>query len=159
MMMMMMMMTTTTVMLMAKVMREEVEKIIRLQEGVGLDVLVGGEVERSDMVEWFAEQLDGMAATEHGWVRVYGSRCVRPPIIYADVSRQRPLTVESFRFAQSLTARPVKAVLTGPMTLLNWSFPRRDKSIRDLCLQLALAIRDEVRDLEIAGAKVIQVSW
>jgi 5-methyltetrahydropteroyltriglutamate--homocysteine methyltransferase len=135
----------------------EIAKCIRIQEEIGLDVLVHGEFERTDMVEYFAQQLQGFAFTEHGWVQSYGSRCVRPPILYGDVSRPRPMTVREFKVAQSLTQKPVKGMLTGPVTMLNWSFPRVDVSRREQALQIALALRAEVADLEAAGAAMVQV--
>jgi 5-methyltetrahydropteroyltriglutamate--homocysteine methyltransferase len=138
-------------------MRAEVEHVIRLQEELGLDVLVHGEPERNDMVQYFGEQLDGFAATEHGWVQSYGSRCVRPPIIHGDVARRAPMTVDWSRYAQSLTARPVKGMLTGPVTILAWSFVRTDQPLAETAEQVALALRDECRDLEAAGIRVIQV--
>ncbi|MEU8258161.1 5-methyltetrahydropteroyltriglutamate--homocysteine S-methyltransferase [Micromonospora inaquosa] len=138
-------------------MRAEVERVIRLQERLGLDVLVHGEPERNDMVQYFGEQLSGFAATEHGWVQSYGSRCVRPPIIYGDVARKAPMTVEWSTYAQSLTDRPVKGMLTGPVTILAWSFVRSDQPLGDTADQVALALRDECRDLEAAGVRVIQV--
>ena len=138
-------------------MRAEIERVIRLQEELGLDVLVHGEPERNDMVEYFAEQLEGFVLTEHGWVQSYGSRYVKPPIIYGDVSRPRPMTVRWIRYAQSLTDRPVKGMLTGPVTILQWSFVRDDQPRAETCRQLALAIRDEVEDLEAAGIRVIQI--
>ena len=137
--------------------REETERAIRWQEEIGIDVLVHGEFERNDMVQYFGEQLAGFAFTRNAWVQSYGSRCVRPPIIYGDVSRPKPMTVEWWRFAQSLTDRPVKGMLTGPVTILNWSFVRDDQPRSDTCRQIALAIRDEVLDLEAAGAKIIQI--
>ncbi len=137
--------------------RAEIETAIRRQEALGLDVLVHGEAERSDMVEYFGERLEGFAFTRHGWVQSYGSRCVKPPILYGDVERPAPMTVDWFRYAQSLTEKPVKGMLTGPVTLLNWSFVRDDQPRAATCLQLALALRDEVRDLEAAGAAVIQI--
>lgn len=137
--------------------REQVAKAIRWQEEIGLDVLVHGEFERNDMVQYFGELLKGFAFTTHGWVQSYGSRCVRPPIIYGDVSRDKPMTVEWWKFAQSLTKKPVKGMLTGPVTMLNWSFVRDDIPRDVVCTQLALAIRDEVLDLEKAGAKMIQI--
>jgi 5-methyltetrahydropteroyltriglutamate--homocysteine methyltransferase len=130
---------------------------IGVQEGLGLDVLVHGEFERSDMVEYFAEKLTGFAFTRKGWVQSYGSRYVRPPIIYADVTRPEPMTVREFERAQSFTSKPVKGMLTGPITILNWSFPRLDIPKREIALQLALALRDEIDDLQSAGARVIQV--
>lgn len=131
---------------------------IRKQEDIGLDVLVHGEPERSDMVEYFAELLEGFATSEHGWVQSYGSRCVRPPIIYGDVSRPYSMTVSFASFAQSLTAKPVKAILTGPVTMLNWSYVRDDQPKSITCQQIALAIRDEVNDLEEADIKIIQIN-
>ncbi len=138
-------------------MRAEIERVIRLQEDLGLDVLVHGESERNDMVQYFAEQLAGFAATERGWVQSYGSRCVRPPILYGDVSRPEPMTVDWARYAQGLTTKPVKGMLTGPVTILAWSFVRDDQPLGDTACQVALAIRDEVHDLESAGIRVIQV--
>jgi 5-methyltetrahydropteroyltriglutamate--homocysteine methyltransferase len=141
----------------AQRMRTEVEHVIRLQEALGLDVLVHGEPERNDMVQYFGEQLDGFAATDNGWVQSYGSRCVRPPIIYGDVARRGPMTVEWSTFAQSLTSRPVKGMLTGPVTILAWSFVRTDQPLADTADQVALALRDECHDLEAAGLRIIQV--
>ncbi|MFS8905361.1 5-methyltetrahydropteroyltriglutamate--homocysteine S-methyltransferase [Synechococcus sp. O70.2] len=135
----------------------EIARCIRWQEEVGLDVLVHGEFERTDMVEFFGQQLEGFAFTEHGWVQSYGSRCVRPPIIYGDVARRQPMTVREFRVAQSLTSKIVKGMLTGPVTLLNWSFARDDLPRREQAMQIALALRDEVADLEAAGAKMVQI--
>ncbi len=135
----------------------EIEQCIRYQEEVGLDVLVHGEFERTDMVEFFGQQLAGFAFTEHGWVQSYGSRCVRPPIIYGDVVRPQPMTVREFRVAQSLTQKIVKGMLTGPVTMINWSFTRDDLSRQEQALQIALALRDEVKDLETAGAKIVQI--
>ncbi len=135
----------------------EIEAVIRRQEAVGLDVLVHGEPERNDMVQFFGEQLDGFAFTRNGWVQSYGSRYVRPPIIFGDVARPTPMTVHWAEYAQSLTERPVKGMLTGPVTILNWSFVRDDQPRADTCLQIAFAIQDEVRDLEAAGIGVIQV--
>jgi 5-methyltetrahydropteroyltriglutamate--homocysteine methyltransferase len=132
-------------------------RAVRWQENIGLDVLVHGEFERNDMVQYFGEQLSGFVFTENGWVQSYGSRCVRPPILYGDVSRPRPMTVEWWRFAQSLTKKPMKAMLTGPVTILNWSFVRDDVPRSEVCRQIALAIRDEVADLEAAGAGMIQI--
>ena len=139
------------------VLREEIERVIRFQEKIGLDVLVHGEPERNDMVEYFGEQLDGFAFTRHGWVQSYGSRCVKPPIIWGDVSRPRAMTVRWSQYAQSLTDKPVKGMLTGPVTVLQWSFVRDDLPRDQVCLQLALALRDEVHDLESAGIRVIQI--
>jgi 5-methyltetrahydropteroyltriglutamate--homocysteine methyltransferase len=137
--------------------KAEIEHAVRAQEAIGLDVLVHGEAERNDMVEYFGEQLRGFAFTQHGWVQSYGSRYVKPPIIFGDVSRPKPMTVEWTSFAQSLTQRPMKGMLTGPVTILQWSFVRDDQPRSDTALQIALAIRDEVADLERAGIKVIQI--
>ena len=137
--------------------KKETEAAIRWQEEIGLDVLVHGEFERNDMVQYFGEQLSGFAFTQHAWVQSYGSRYVRPPIIFGDVSRPKPMTVEWWRYAQSLTDKPVKGMLTGPVTILNWSFVRDDLSRADVSRQIALAIRDEVLDLEQAGAAMIQI--
>jgi 5-methyltetrahydropteroyltriglutamate--homocysteine methyltransferase len=137
--------------------RNETEQTIRAQEAIGLDVLVHGEFERNDMVEYFGEQLAGFAFTENGWVQSYGSRCVKPPIIYGDVSRPQPMTVGWSRFAQSLTHRHMKGMLTGPVTILQWSFVRVDQPRSVTCDQIALAIRDEVVDLEAAGIRIIQI--
>jgi len=136
---------------------EETQKCVRFQESIGLDVLVHGEFERNDMVEYFGEQLDGFAFTKQGWVQSYGSRCVKPPIIHADVARRRPMTVEWSRYAQGLTPRPMKGMLTGPVTMLQWSFIRDDVPRATVCRQIALAIRDEVQDLETVGIPIIQV--
>ncbi len=130
---------------------------VRWQEEIGLDVLVHGEFERNDMVKYFGEQLSGYAFTRHGWVQSYGSRCVAPPIIWGDVSRPAPMTVRWSSYAQSLTSRPMKGMLTGPVTMLQWSFVRDDMERAQVCAQIALAIRDEVQDLEAAGIPVIQV--
>jgi 5-methyltetrahydropteroyltriglutamate--homocysteine methyltransferase len=130
---------------------------IGTQEGLGLDVLVHGEFERSDMVEFFAEKLTGFAFTKHGWVQSYGNRYVRPPIIWGDVRRTSAMTVREFQKAQSFTHKPVKGMLTGPVTILNWSFVRSDIPRSEVAFQLALALREEIGDLEAAGAKVIQV--
>jgi 5-methyltetrahydropteroyltriglutamate--homocysteine methyltransferase len=138
-------------------MRAEIERVVRLQEEIGLDVLVHGEPERNDMVQYFAELLDGFATTEHGWVQSYGSRCVRPPILHSDVSRPAPMTVGWSTYAQSLTDRPMKGMLTGPVTILAWSFVRDDQPLGDTARQVGLALRDEVRDLEAAGLRIIQV--
>jgi 5-methyltetrahydropteroyltriglutamate--homocysteine methyltransferase len=137
--------------------RAETSRAIQFQENVGLDVLVHGEFERNDMVEYFGEQLAGFTVTENGWVQSYGSRCVKPPIIYGDVARRRPMTVEWSKFAQSLTSKPMKGMLTGPVTILQWSFVRDDQPPSETCRQIALAIRDEVADLEVAGLRVIQI--
>jgi 5-methyltetrahydropteroyltriglutamate--homocysteine methyltransferase len=138
-------------------MRAEIAQVIRLQDELGLDVLVHGEPERNDMVQYFGEQLDGVAVTELGWVQSYGTRYVRPPIVFGDVSRPAAMTVEWLTYAQSLTTRPVKGMLTGPVTMLKWSFERDDQPREVTARQLALAIRDELADLEQAGIGVIQV--
>ncbi len=140
-----------------KAMRAEIERVIRFQEKIGLDVLVHGEPERNDMVEYFGELLGGFAFTQNGWVQSYGSRCVKPPIIFGDVARPAPMTVAWSAYAQSLTDRPVKGMLTGPVTILQWSFVRDDQPRAATCRQLALALRDEVDDLEAAGIGVIQI--
>ncbi|MEO8340912.1 MAG: 5-methyltetrahydropteroyltriglutamate--homocysteine S-methyltransferase [Nitrospirota bacterium] len=137
--------------------RAETHRCIEKQEAIGLDVLVHGEFERNDMVEYFGEQLNGVALTENGWVQSYGSRCVKPPVIFGDVSRPRAMTVEWSTYAQTLTPRPMKGMLTGPVTILQWSFFRDDQPRKDTCLQIALALRDEVVDLETAGITIIQV--
>ncbi|MET0337068.1 MAG: 5-methyltetrahydropteroyltriglutamate--homocysteine S-methyltransferase [Caulobacter sp.] len=137
--------------------REATRDAVAWQEEVGIDVLVHGEFERNDMVQYFGEQLSGFAFTKHAWVQSYGSRCVRPPILYGDVSRPSPMTVEWWRYAQSLTAKPMKGMLTGPVTILQWSFVRDDIARSESCRQIALAIRDEVVDLEAAGARIIQI--
>ncbi len=137
--------------------REEIVHCVRQQEELGLDVLVHGEAERNDMVEYFGEQLEGYVFSRFGWVQSYGSRCVKPPILFGDISRPKTMTVDWIRYAQSLTNKPIKGMLTGPVTILNWSFVRDDQPRRDTCLQLALAIRDEVQDLEKAGVKIIQI--
>ncbi|MBV8397922.1 MAG: 5-methyltetrahydropteroyltriglutamate--homocysteine S-methyltransferase, partial [Acetobacteraceae bacterium] len=137
--------------------REETARALSWQEEVGLDVLVHGEFERNDMVQYFGEQLSGFAFTKFGWVQSYGSRCVRPPIIFGDVSRPKPMTVGWWRYARSLTDKPVKGMLTGPVTILNWSFLRDDQPRSVTCRQLAFAMRDEVVDLEKAGAAIIQI--
>ena len=141
----------------AEQMREEVREVVALQESIGFDVLVHGEPERNDMVQYFAEQLEGYAATEHGWVQSYGSRCVRPPILYGDIHRPTPMTLEWTSFAQTLTAKPMKGMLTGPVTMLAWSFVREDQPRSTTADQVGLALRDEVTDLETAGIAVIQV--
>jgi 5-methyltetrahydropteroyltriglutamate--homocysteine methyltransferase len=138
-------------------MRAEIQRAVRKQEALGLDVLVHGEAERNDMVEYFGEQLQGFAFTEYGWVQSYGSRCVKPPIIYGDILRPRPMTVEWAQYAQSITGKPMKGMLTGPITILQWSFVRNDIPRADTALQIALAIRDEVHDLEQAGIAIIQI--
>lgn len=138
-------------------MKSEIEYAVREQEKLGLDVLVHGEAERNDMVEYFGEQLEGYAFSQFGWVQSYGSRCVKPPILFGDISRPRPMTVEWTKYAQSLTDKPMKGMLTGPVTILNWSFVRDDQPRSQSCLQLALAIRQEVQDLEAAGVNIIQI--
>ena len=138
-------------------MKREIADVIDLQENLGIDVLVHGEPERNDMVQYFAEQLDGFFATQNGWVQSYGSRCVRPPVLFGDVSRPAPMTVSWARYAQSLTTSPVKGMLTGPVTILAWAFVRDDQPLADTANQVALAIRDETVDLQAAGIQVIQV--
>ena len=138
-------------------MRAEIERSVREQEKLELDVLVHGEAERNDMVEYFGEQLDGYAFSQFGWVQSYGSRCVKPPILFGDISRPKAMTVEWTTYAQSLTRKPMKGMLTGPVTILNWSFVRDDQPRSASCKQLALAIRQEVLDLEKAGVGVIQI--
>lgn len=140
-----------------QLLKNETEKAVRWQEDIGLDVLVHGEFERNDMVEYFGEQLAGFVFTENGWVQSYGSRCVKPPIIYGDVFRPHPMTVEWSRYAQSLTGKWMKGMLTGPVTILQWSFVRNDQPRSQTCMQIAFAIRDEVIDLEKAGIKIIQI--
>ncbi|MBC7533495.1 MAG: 5-methyltetrahydropteroyltriglutamate--homocysteine S-methyltransferase [Oligoflexus sp.] len=135
----------------------QIQEAVKWQEELGIDVLVHGEFERNDMVEYFGEQLEGFAFTENGWVQSYGSRCVKPPIIYGDVSRPKPMTVEWSRYAQSLTKSPMKGMLTGPVTILQWSFVRSDQPRSTTCQQIAFAIRDEVTDLESAGLRIIQI--
>ncbi len=135
----------------------EIKKTVQWQEKIGLDVLVHGEFERNDMVEYFGEKLKGFAFTENGWVQSYGSRCVKPPVIYGDVSRPNPMTVQWSKYAQSLTKLPMKGMLTGPVTILQWSFVRTDIPRETTCRQIALAIRDEVSDLEAAGLRIIQI--
>ncbi|MFD4874648.1 5-methyltetrahydropteroyltriglutamate--homocysteine S-methyltransferase [Streptomyces sp. NPDC058420] len=137
--------------------RAEIQEVISFQEKTGLDVLVHGEPERNDMVQYFAERLTGYLATQHGWVQSYGTRYVRPPILAGDISRPEPMTVRWTTYAQSLTGRPVKGMLTGPVTMLAWSFVRDDQPLGDTARQVALALRDEVNDLEAAGTSVIQV--
>ena len=138
-------------------MRDEIKRVVDLQEEIGLDVLVHGEPERNDMVQYFAENLDGFAVTQNGWVQSYGSRCTRPSILWGDVSRPAPITVEWSTYTQSLTQKPVKGMLTGPVTILAWSFVRDDQPLRDTANQVALALRDEIEDLEAAGIGIIQV--
>ena len=137
--------------------KQEIADTLRFQEEVGLDVLVHGEPERNDMVEYFGEQMEGFTRTANGWVQSYGSRCVKPPVIFGDVERPKPMTVEWSTYAQSLTSQPVKGMLTGPVTILEWSFVRDDQPRSETCKQIALAVRDEVGDLEAAGIRVIQI--
>ena len=137
--------------------RKEIERSVRFQEQTGLDVLVHGEPERNDMVEYFGEQLRGYVSTSNGWVQSYGSRAVKPPIIFGDITRPYPMTVNWIAYAQSLTRLPMKGMLTGPVTMLQWSFVRDDQPRSETCRQLALAIRDEVVSLEQAGIRIIQV--
>lgn len=134
-----------------------IEECIRLQQDIGLDVLVHGEYERNDMVEFFGENLKGYVFSDYGWVQSYGTRCVKPPIIFGDIRREKPITVEYAKYAQSLTNKPVKGMLTGPVTILNWSFPREDISLRDIAFQIGIAIQEEVNELEIAGIHIIQI--
>jgi 5-methyltetrahydropteroyltriglutamate--homocysteine methyltransferase len=138
-------------------MRAEIARVVELQESIGLDVLVHGEPERNDMVQYFAENLDGFAVTENGWVQSYGSRCTRPSILWGDVSRPRPITVDWSTYTQGLTDKPVKGMLTGPVTILAWSFVRDDQPLGDTARQVALALRDEITDLEAAGIRIVQV--
>jgi 5-methyltetrahydropteroyltriglutamate--homocysteine methyltransferase len=138
-------------------MRKEIANAVKEQESLGLDVLVHGEAERNDMVEYFGEQLEGYAFSQFGWVQSYGSRCVKPPILFGDISRPKAMTVEWISYAQSLTKKRMKGMLTGPVTILNWSFVRDDQPRSVSCAQLALAIRGEVQDLEKAGIQVIQI--
>ncbi len=137
--------------------RQKIADCIVLQEEIGLDVLVHGEYERNDMVEYFGAHLDGYLFTEKAWVQSYGTRCVKPPVIWGDITRSKPITVEWSVYAQSLTKKPMKGMLTGPVTILNWSFPREDISLKESAYQIALAIRDEVLDLEAHGIRIIQV--
>lgn len=140
-----------------EVIKKYITDVIRRQENLELDVLVHGEVERNDMVEYFGTFLEGFAMTENGWVQSYGSRCVKPPIIFGDVHRPAPMTVDWIRFAQSLTKKPVKGMLTGPVTIIRWSFVRDDQPLHETARQIALALRDEVLDLEQAGIRIIQI--
>ncbi|SMP11599.1 methionine synthase (B12-independent) [Desulfurobacterium pacificum] len=135
----------------------EIAKAIEIQEELGLDVFVHGEFERTDMVEFFAEKLEGIATTGNGWVISYGTRCYRPPIIYGDVERKEPMTVKEIAFAQSLTDKPVKGMLTGPVTIIAWSFVREDIPTKEVAYQIALAIKDEIKDYEDAGIKIVQI--
>jgi 5-methyltetrahydropteroyltriglutamate--homocysteine methyltransferase len=140
-----------------RLMRAEIKRVVDLQEEIGLDVVVHGEPERNDMVQYFAENLDGFAVTQNGWVQSYGSRCTRPSILWGDVSRPKPITVDWSTYTQSLTAKPVKGMLTGPVTILAWSFVRDDQPLGDTASQVALALRDEIADLEAAGIRIVQV--
>ena len=140
-----------------KAIRDEIAYVVRLQEEIGLDVLVHGEPERNDMVQFFGDQMRGFATTDEGWVQSYGSRCVRPPVLYGDIERLGPMTVDEVAYAQSLTAKPVKGMLTGPITILQWSFVRDDIPKSEVAYQIALAIRDEAADLERAGIDIIQI--
>jgi len=137
--------------------KSQIANLVKFQEELGLDVLVHGEFERNDMVEYFGEQLEGFAFSANGWVQSYGSRCVKPPVIYGDVARPNPMTVNWITYAQSLTSKPMKGMLTGPVTIQKWSFVRNDQPLADTCRQIALAIRDEVLDLEKASIGVIQI--
>lgn len=137
--------------------RRKISECIKIQEKLGLDVLVHGEYERNDMVEYFGENLDGFLFTQKAWVQSYGTRCVKPPVVWGDITRKAPITVEWSVFAQSQTKKPMKGMLTGPVTILNWSFPREDISLKTQTLQIALAIREEVLDLEENGIKIIQI--
>lgn len=137
--------------------KKKITECVALQEEIGLDVLVHGEYERNDMVEYFGECLNGYLFTEKAWVQSYGTRCVKPPIVWGDISREKPITVEWSVYAQSLTDKPMKGMLTGPVTILNWSFPREDISLKECAYQIALAIREEVLDLEENGIRIIQI--
>jgi 5-methyltetrahydropteroyltriglutamate--homocysteine methyltransferase len=139
------------------VLRAEIDHVVAVQEEVGLDVLVHGEPERDDMVRYFAEQLTGFVVPDAGWVQSFGSRCVRPPVLFGDVTRREPMTVDFTRYAQLRTPKPVKGMLTGPITMLRWSFVRDDQDERDTADQLALAVRDELIDLQAAGITIVQV--
>lgn len=141
----------------AEYIQDKIDELIQQQEEAGLDVLVHGEFERTDMVEYFAERLEGFITTQYGWVQSYGTRCVRPPIIVGDIHRAEPMTVDEIRYAQSQTSKPVKGMLTGPVTILQWSYPREDVDRRTIAYQIGLALRDEVADLEDAGIKIIQI--
>jgi len=137
--------------------KSEIKSVVALQEEIGIDVIVHGEPERNDMVQYFAEHLDGFAVTQNGWVQSYGSRCTRPSLLWGDVAREAPITVEWSAYTQTLTQKPVKGMLTGPVTILAWSFVRDDQPLADTANQVALALRDEIADLEAAGIGVIQV--
>ncbi len=132
---------------------EKIKEVLKLQEDIGLDVLVHGEYERADMVEYFGRLLDGFLFTKNGWVQSYGTRAVKPPIIYGDVKRTAPMTLDWIKFAQDQTDKPVKGMLTGPITILNWSFPREDLDLKQIAYQIGLAIGEEVLDLESEGIK------
>lgn len=138
--------------------KKQIADCVELQEKIGLDVLVHGEFERNDMVEYFGECLDGYIFTEKAWVQSYGTRCVKPPVVWGDISRAKPMTVKWSKYAQSLTKKPMKGMLTGPVTILNWSFPREDISLKESAFQIALSIREEVLDLEANGISIIQVA-
>jgi len=140
-----------------KFIQNKIKNVIKLQEEIGLDVLVHGEFERTDMVEFFAQKLDGIATTENGWIISYGTRCYRPPIIYGDVSRAKPLTIDEIGFAQKQTEKPVKGMLTGPVTILAWSYVREDISVEDIAYEIALCLQDEVKDYEEKGIKIVQI--
>ncbi|APX03691.1 5-methyltetrahydropteroyltriglutamate--homocysteine S-methyltransferase [Arthrobacter sp. QXT-31] len=140
-----------------QLMKDEIKRVVELQEDLGYDVLVHGEPERNDMVQYFAENLEGFDVTVHGWVQSYGSRCTRPSILWGDVTRSAPITVEWAKYAQSLTSKPMKGMLTGPVTILAWSFVRDDQPLGETANQVGLALRDEIADLEAAGIKIIQV--
>ena len=137
--------------------RKKIAECIKLQEEIGLDVIVHGEFERNDMVEYFGTKIDGFIFTQNAWVQSYGTRCVKPPVVWGDVSRSAPITVEWSVFAQSCTKKPVKGMLTGPVTILNWSFPREDVSLKVQAQEIGFAIRDEVLDLEKNGIRIIQI--
>ena len=137
--------------------KKYIKDCIELQEKIGLDVLVHGEFERNDMVEYLGENLDGFIFTENGWVQSYGTRGVKPPVVYGDIKRSKPFTVDYIKYANSLTKKDVKGMLTGPVTILNWSFPREDITIKETMYQIALALQDEVLDLEKAGVRIIQI--
>ncbi|MEA3560909.1 MAG: 5-methyltetrahydropteroyltriglutamate--homocysteine S-methyltransferase, partial [Candidatus Omnitrophota bacterium] len=137
--------------------KEKIGELIKFQEGIGLDVLVHGEFERTDMVEFFAQKLDGIVTTKNGWIISYGTRGYRPPIIYGDISRPYPLTLRDINFAQSLTKKPVKGMLTGPVTIVAWSFLREDIPVWEVAYQIGLCLQDEIKDYEKNGIKIIQV--
>ena len=137
--------------------REKIRGLVEYQLEAGLDVLVHGEYERTDMVEFFAEKLDGIATTKNGWIISYGTRGYRPPIIYGDVSRPAPMSVEEISFAQSISSKPVKGMLTGPVTIISWSFAREDIPISEVAYQIALCLQDEIKDYEKSGIKIVQI--